>query len=118
MFKRTAVGVYSEPSGRNSLPSEAPPTQVRVPLGRALRLYWWALIGIALFPSAAFFGDEVLHIAFKYFILPFFAVTFLAAWPWFSGRAPYSFWLVAMVVYMLGGFLAVLLVQVARAAAV
>jgi hypothetical protein len=118
LYKRKAVGVFSEPSGANSPQVEVPPAPVRGPLGRALRLYWWSLIGIALFPSVAFIGGDVLHIAFEYFVLPFFAVTFLAAWPWFSGRAPYSFWLVALVVYMLGGLFAVLLVQVARAATV
>jgi hypothetical protein len=117
LYRRKVIGVYAAPSGTESAPV-APSSAVRASLGASLRRYWWALIGIALFPSAAFVGGDVLHIAFEYFALPFFAASFLAAWPWFSGRAPYSFWLVAVVVYMLGGFLAVLLVQLVRAAAV
>ncbi len=112
LYRRKMLGVYHAAA---EAPAEVSRTPVRVPLGEALRLYWWALVGIALFPSAAFIGGDVFHIPFEFFMLPFFAVTFLAAWPSYSGRAPYSFWLVAMVVYMLGGGLAAALVQVIRA---
>jgi len=115
LYKRRMLGVHEQPV-------EAPPkvlaASVPAPLRDALRHYWWALLGVALFPAAAFIGGEVLHIPFEYFILPFFAVALLAAWPCVSGRAPYTFWLVAISVYMLGGAIAVMLLQVVRAVTV
>jgi len=73
--------------------------------------YWWTLIGVAVFPAGAFVGSEHLGLPFELFVLPFFAVCFLAGWPYISGRAPYSFWLVAMCVWLGGGGLAVVLLQ-------
>lgn len=67
LYFRKAVGVY--PTWREKL------------LPEALRTYWWTLTGLALFPSIFFVGGEFLHIPFEFFMLPFFAVGFLAGWP-------------------------------------
>ncbi len=84
-------------------------TPERKPLGEAFRAYWKALIGIALFPALAIIGGDFLHIPFEYVMLPFIAVCLLAAWPYLSGKAPYTFWFVAMLVYFAGGIFAALL---------
>ena len=113
LYLRKAVGVY--PSEKLSTEDGAAiPTPERKPLREALRIYWKALIGIALFPAVAFVGGDFLHIPFDYVILPFFTVCFLAAWPYLSGRAPYTFWLVAMLVFLAGGFFAALLSYAVR----
>lgn len=116
LYSRKVVGVYPAAKTADSQLAPVSSKPERKPLREALRIYWTALIGIALFPTAAFVGGDFLQIPFEYFILPFFVVCFLAGWPYLSGKAPYSFWLAAMLVYMLGGFLAVLLSQVIRAA--
>jgi hypothetical protein len=108
LYLRKALGVY--PVERLSAEDRSgTPMPERKPLREALRVYWKALIGIALFPTIALVGGDLLHIPFDYVVLPFFAVCLLAAWPYLSGKAPYTFWLVAMLVYLAGGFLAVLL---------
>ena len=100
-YLRRAVGVY--PAERlTSEQRTVAPKPDRKPLREAIRCYWKALIGIALFPTVALVGD-VLHIPFYYLLLPFFAVCFLAAWPYLSGKAPYTFWVVGMFVYLAGG---------------
>lgn len=109
LYVRKAVGVYPIVAEETAIPKT-----VRKPLREALRSDWKALIGIALFPTVAFVGGDVLHIPFDYLVVPFFAVCFLAAWPFLSGRAPYTFWMVAMLVYFVGGFLAALLVDAIR----
>jgi hypothetical protein len=111
LYFRKAVGVY--PTWTTQQPMARVPE--RKPLREALRTYWWTLLGVALFPPIFFVGGELLHVPFEVFMLPFFAVAFLAGWPWFSGRAPYSFWLVACGVWLLGGILAVILGGLIRA---
>jgi hypothetical protein len=56
-------------------------------------------------------GGTFLDIPFELFILPFIAVGFLAGWPHLSGKAPYSFWLVAMGLWLVGGISAVILMK-------
>jgi hypothetical protein len=104
LYLRKAVGVY--PTWTIEGPRQAAPDRKTLP--EALRAYWWALIGLAVFPSVFFIGGEFLRVPFEYFMLPFFAVGFLAGWPWFSGRAPYSFVLVAGGVWLIGGIVAAL----------
>ena len=108
---RRVVGVYSTGTIREagSLPAGAGPR--RTSLRDALRAYWWTLIGVVLFPTAAVLAGELLDLAFEYFVLPFLAVALLAAWPHLSGRAPYSFWLVATGVWLVGGVLAFTLLE-------
>jgi hypothetical protein len=110
LYLRKVPGVY--PSERAS----AAPVQISAPPERkslrdALHLYWWCLIGLAIFPTALMLGDKLFHLPFEAFILPFFAVGLLAGWPHFSGRAPYTFWLVACFVWLLGGLVGIALTQ-------
>jgi len=86
----------------------------RLSLAVALRRYWRYLLGIVLFPPLAFSAVELLHVPFPLLIVPFFAVTFLAMWPWFAKRAPYSFWLVAMGLWTAAGFVGILVLQFLR----
>jgi hypothetical protein len=86
----------------------------RMGLGVALRRYWRYLLGVALFPSFAFSASAIFHLPFPFLILPFIGVTLLAAWPCAAKGAPYSFWLVAMGVWMGAGFLGVLVIQLLR----
>jgi hypothetical protein len=68
---------------------------------------------VGLFP-ALFFAGERLGFPFDWVVLPFLAVCFLAGWPYLSGRATYTFWVVAMVVFFAGGVLAILLLHLLR----
>jgi hypothetical protein len=86
----------------------------RLNLGIALRRHWPYLLGVALFPSFAMIATGIFHLPFPFLILPFFAAFLLATWPYATKRAPYSFWLVAMGVWMGGGFLGVLVLQLLR----
>jgi hypothetical protein len=83
-------------------------------LGDSLRAYWWTLIGLAVFPTMSMIGEKLMHIPFDFFALPFFAVCLLAVWPSFTKRAPYSFWIVACGVWLLGGIIAAILWQLIR----
>ena len=80
-------------------------------LSDALRSYWWALIGIAVFPSGFFF----ISAPFAYFIPPFFAVWALASWPYFSGKAPYSFNWVAGGIWLAGAAVGLFVASFVRA---
>jgi hypothetical protein len=113
LYRRRAVGIFPTWTIEASSPSPAAMPQ-RKTLGEALRSYWWTLIGVAVFPTIVIVGAELLAIPFEFFILPFFAVCFLAGWPYLSGRAPYSFWLVAMCVWLGGGGFAALALQLLR----
>jgi hypothetical protein len=113
LYLRKAIGVYPL-EGNFAQCTQAISRPERKSLRDALRLYWGALVGIGLFPTVAFVGGEFLHIPFEYLVLPFFAVCMLAGWPHLSGRAPYSFWLVAVLVYLAGGLFAALLTQAIR----
>jgi hypothetical protein len=109
LYLRRAVAVFPTWAIAQPVPKPAHKT-----LRDALRVYWWALIGVGIFPAIFVAGGELLGIPFEVFILPFFAVSFLAGWPHLSGRAPYSFWLVAMCVWLGGGIFAVVLLQLLR----
>lgn len=115
LYSRRATGVY--PAERLSPEDRlgfAKPERKR--LKEALRDYWKSLIGVAIFPILALVGGDFLHIPFEYVALLFFAVCLLAAWPFLSGKAPFTFWLVAMAVYLGGAVLAALLGQIVRIA--
>jgi len=111
LYFRKAIGVYPICDTHRAL-ADMPE---RKPLREALRVYWWTLLGVGLFPLILIIGGEFLHIPFEAFMLPFFVVMFLAGWPWLSGRATYSFWLVACAVWILGGIVAVILLELIRA---
>lgn len=114
LYLRKAVGVFPtwtdpETASLNNI------TQLeRKSLREALRLYWKALIGLALFPALLFLGGEFLHVPFEFLVLPFFAVGLIAAWPYLSGKAPYSYIFVAGLVWLMGGFFAMLLSLLVR----
>ena len=113
LYLRKVPGVY--PSDRESAARvQIPAPPERKSLRDALRLYWWCLVGLAVFPTAVMLGEKLLHLPFEVFILPFFAVGLLAGWPHFSGRAPYTFWLVACLVWLLGGVVGIALTQLVR----
>ena len=80
--------------------SPLPTSASRLPLEKALRLYWQHMIGVAAFPPAFFIGAGVLQAPRLVYAPFFFAVSLLAAWPYFTKKAPYTFWLVAMAVWM------------------
>jgi hypothetical protein len=85
--------------------------KVAIPkLSEALRADRTHLVGVAVFPFVAFFGDRF-HIPFPALALLFFASALYAMWPCFMRRAPYSFWLVACAIYLASGALAVVLVS-------
>jgi hypothetical protein len=89
LYKRKVVGVYSSAT---TLSAPDVPAPARLPIGQALRKYWWTLVGIFLFPAAAFIGTELIHIPFEFFILPFFAVAFLAGPTSLANRPTRSGW--------------------------
>lgn len=105
LYFRKAVGVY--PTWTLQDPKVIVPA--RKTLAESLRTYWWTFIGVGVFPTVFFIGGEFLHIPFEVFMLPFFAVAGVAGWPWFSGRAPYSVWLVACAVWFFGGIVGVII---------
>lgn len=83
-----------------------------------MRLYWHHLAPVTLFaPCAALLwsraqGAWVTPLIFGLF----FAVMFYAMWPTLTGRAKYSFWILACGLYVGGGsFLAILVALVTNA---
>lgn len=111
LYYRRALGVYPAEVHQ---PATERDDSGRKPLGEALRIYWWTLIGLAAFPTLVLVAGEMLHVPFEFFVLPFFAVALLAGWPYFSGKAPYSFWIVACGVWLLGGIAAAIVAQAIR----
>ena len=79
------------------------------PLGVALRRDWVYLVGAPLF------GPYVFLFAPRYDIPPpvtmilFFATLAPAFWPVINGRAPITFWVVAIVLWMAGGVVGIAL---------
>ena len=116
LYHRKAIGVYLSPAGGEGSTSESQPRPVptKQPLKVALRLYWWCLIGVFLLPTIMVVGGEIYKIPFEFFIPLFFAVMFLAMWPVLSKRACYAFWLVAMVLWLGGGFMAAFITTLVR----
>ena len=83
---------------------EAPLPDLRT----ALRRYWYHLIGVGSFASVL----QLFRLP-SYLLPPFFfGVAFYAMWPCITRRAPFTFWLVAMGVWMSGAVLASFLPQV------
>ena len=114
LYFRKVPGVYPSRADVAPPPEAAEPR--RMPLGEALRAYWWTMLGLLLFPTIAMVGMNIFHVPFGYLLLLFFAAALLAAWPYGSGRAPFSFWIVASVVYVFGGtLLSILLFETYRA---
>lgn len=111
LYFRRAMGVYPSLNEPPSGPARRQP----LPLPDALRTYWWTLIGLAAFPTVLFVLGEFFRVPFEYFALPFFAVGLLAAWPYFSGRAPFSFCIVLGGVWLAAGIVAALIAQLVRA---
>jgi hypothetical protein len=66
----------------------------------SLRRYWPWLLGVALFPPAAFLGFTVLGVPGEVFIVPVFVVFAPLGLAWVHGRAPFSLWMVAMGIWM------------------
>lgn len=101
--------LYSQSSWGDP-PAPAPPPPL--PLLASARRFWRHLVPVTLFPSCAVLvttraqgaGATLLLSAF------FFASTIYAAWPMLQGRARYSFWLLACVLYIGGGLLLALLI--------
>jgi len=79
----------------------------RMPLADSLRKYWWALIGIAVYPVFFVFVVPLLALPFTVWGAMFLVVGALAKWPYLGGKAPYLFWLVAFCAFMVSGILAV-----------
>ena len=74
--------------------------RTRIQLRPALTKYWAYLIGIVSFPF--------LLLAVEFLALPdvvllplFFVCVIPASWPWLAKDAPYSFWIVAMALWLL-----------------
>ncbi len=113
---RRATGVYASHGDGQGVANQHPhqPAPVKQPLGVALRLYWWCLIGVFLLPTIMVVGGEIYKIPFEVFIPLFFAVMFLAMWPVLSQRASYAFWLVAMGLWMGGGLMATFVMSLVR----
>jgi len=99
LYRRKAIGVF--PTWLEERVERSQPH--RRSLRECLREYWWCLIGLGAFPVVFLVFGERWQLPFDYFILPFFAVGFLAGWPYFSGRAPFSYVLVMGAVWLLGG---------------
>ena len=87
---------------------ESASTRHRVALAEAVRIYWRSLAGVATFGPLLLVTDTFIEIPFWIVLFPFFLVMGLAMWPWLSGRAPYTFWVLALGVWMAGGFVGVL----------
>jgi hypothetical protein len=90
-------------------PPSPPSAPARLALDQALKQYWKNLIGVAVFPPVFFIGIGVLRLPGLAFVPFFFAVSLLAAWPYFTKKAPYMFWIVAMGVWMASATASVML---------
>lgn len=78
-------------------------------LSQAVRRHWYHLVGVAAFPTFLFFGGHVWGISDDLILIVFLSVMFFAMWPWLSCKAPYSFWIIAILVYFLGAFFGMLI---------
>ena len=110
-YARKAVGVFPIGTLEPPPPPDTATAPTKATIREALRVYWWTLIGIAIFPAIFIIGGEVFKIPFEFFVLPFLCVGFLAEWPHLSGKVPCSFWLVAMGLWFVGGIFAAILMQ-------
>ncbi len=78
-------------------------------LPTALGRYWYHLTGVASFASIM----TLFHLPALAVPPLFFGSALFAAWPTITKRAPYSFWIVAVGVWMGGGLLAAILGAIA-----
>jgi len=83
----------------------------------SFRRSWKYLIGVAVLPPFMVLGDAV-GMPSVILLVPFFLVMAVAMWPWLSGREPYSFWVIAIVVWLASGAVTAIAFQVVRAIAV
>ena len=79
----------------------------RLPLKKALRTYWFYLMGLFLLQVLMVFVPAAVDRTSVFFGL-FFAAAFSAGWPWLYRDAPYTFWVVACVYWVVGFALMVL----------
>ncbi len=91
-------------------PPESHPTCL--PLEQALKAYWKNLIGLAVFPPVAFIGIGGFELPSALFMPCFFAAGLPALWPYLTKRTPYSFWIVAMGVWMASSMISVMLMVI------
>lgn len=80
----------------------------RLPFGIAVRQYWPWLVGITLFGPAVFILSQLGEVPDTLLFVAFFAVSGLAMYPCLFRDAPYTFWLLACVLYVGPGMLVVL----------
>ncbi len=99
LYRRRAIGVYPL-SKEESSSKQIAHTQVRASLAQSLRTYWGTLVGIAILPAAMWIAQK--HFSVEIALALFVGVGFIAVRPVLSGRAPYSFWYVAMGLYVAG----------------
>jgi hypothetical protein len=86
-------------------------TTPRIPLNKAMRLYWRHFIPLTLFPTVALLtvGQSKKPWAFWLVAPFFFGAGYYANLPYLRGKAPYSFCAMAGVFYLCGGILASLI---------
>ncbi len=93
-----------------------PPAQnSKLSVPEALQRYWANLIGVAVFPFLFFIGAGIFHISFWILAPCFFGACGLAAWPYLTRRAPYTFWVIACAIWAAGGFVAFILLLIVKA---
>lgn len=73
----------------------------RLPFGQAFRKYWPFMSGLVLLHFLMIFFPSVLK-PDAVMITLFFGATFAAGWPWLFKDAPYTFWIVACVYWVVG----------------
>jgi len=113
LLRRKAIGVYLPPVCDVSTSESQPkPAVIKQPIEIAVRLYWWCLPGVFILPGIMFVSVEIFNIPLEFVAVLFFAVMLLAMWPVFSKRASYAFWLVAMALFMGGGIVASIILNV------
>jgi hypothetical protein len=86
-------------------------------LRESFRRSWKYLVGVAVLPPFMVLGDSV-GVPFVVLAIPFFLVMAVAMWPWLSGREPYSFWVMAVVVWLASGAVTAIVFKVVSAIAV
>jgi hypothetical protein len=94
----------------------APATERRS-LRAALQADWRYLIGMAVIPPLLPIV-EALDLSFMIVLVPFFIASAIAMWPWLSGRAPFSFWGIACVVWLGSGAVTAIVAGLVRGIAI
>ena len=86
-------------------------------MAEAARIYWRSLAGVAILGPVLLVTSRFIEIPFWIVLVPFFVVMGLAMWPWLSGRAPYTFWILAVGVWVAGGLVGTLTLRLINAIA-